>query len=103
MMGGFEWCNATHFLHHLQKPEYKANIDYTECTYFKIFQMMTYIHDNLPTTSQGKQASIATAYMAIDIGTNIRQIPFHRANSILRQLNDDKPTTFEIYNERDLE
>lgn len=100
---GFEWCNATHFLKHLQDPEYKAKINYTKCKDFPTFQMMAYIHYNLPTTSQGKQASIATAYMAIDIATNIRNIPFHQANSILTQLMEDKPTTFDIYGEQDVE
>lgn len=100
---GFEWCNATHFLKHLQDPEYKAKIDYTTCQDFDTFQMMAYTHFNLPTTSQGKQASIVMAYMAIDVGTNIKNIPFDKAKSILIQLNDDKPITFEIYNEHDLE
>jgi hypothetical protein len=60
---GFRWCNTKPFLKQLHDPEYKETFDYTTCNDFKSFQMMTYLHYNLPGTSQGKQASIATAYM----------------------------------------
>jgi len=63
---------------------------------------ITFVHYNLPTTSQGKQASIATAYMALDIGTNHRNISFDKAKPLLNELCLEKFTIFDTYTEENL-
>jgi len=46
-----------------------------------------YIRYNMPTTTSGMQASIAMAYISIDVGTNMHNVPFNRAKKILQALN----------------
>jgi hypothetical protein len=98
----FDWSNAKHFLRQLEDPNYKHNFDYTKCDDFKGFQKMAFVHYNMPATTQGTQASIATAYMAIDTGTNIRGIDFEKATPILNDLSSQKFIIFDTYTKDDL-
>jgi hypothetical protein len=101
--GNFNWSNAQHILSQLQTPIETQNFDYISCKSFKEFQMQAFVHYNLPSTSHSMQASISTAYMAIDCGTNLLKMSFEaeEAQHILKTLTsvDQSTGIFQLYRE----
>jgi hypothetical protein len=81
-----------------EKTSLKQKFSYhTKIKDFKQFQMQTFIHRNMPTTTPGLQSTIETAYMVIDYATNTKNLPFKKAQKILNDLNILTFTIFQTY------
>jgi hypothetical protein len=95
--GCFDWFNSTRFLKQLQDPTLQQKFIYHKIKDFEKFQMQTFIHRNMPTTTPGLQTTIETAYMVIHYLTNIKKIPFKKAQKILTDLDTETFTVSQIY------
>jgi hypothetical protein len=102
--GCFDWHNSRRFLKQLEDPSLKQRFTYRKIKDFEQFQMQTFIHRNMTTTTPGFQTTIETAYMVIDYATNTKQIPFKKAQKILNDLDTESYTVFQPYhNDNDSE
>lgn len=93
----FEWYYSQKFLKQLEDPSLKQKFSYKKIKDFEQFQMQTFIHRNMTTTTPGVQTAIETAYMVIDYATNRKKLSFKKAQKILNDLDAETFTMFQTY------